>query len=107
MPYYHFLQDVAVIWVVIVFVLALFAAGYAGAPLLVYALLWSALALRVGSPCVALGAAGRIGARVSCACPAAFAGFRPGHARVGLGGFSAHDFRNRTGGHRSGGRMGG
>ena len=50
MPYYHLLQDVAIVWVVIVFVLAFFAAGYAGAPLLAHTLLWSALLYGLGAP---------------------------------------------------------
>ncbi len=50
MPYYHFLQDVAIIWVVIVFILAFFAAGYTGAPLLVHTLLWSVLLYGLGVP---------------------------------------------------------
>ena len=50
MPYYHFLQDVAIVWVVVGCILAFFAAGYVGAPLLVHSLLWAGLLYGLGAP---------------------------------------------------------
>ena len=92
MPYYHFLQDVAIIWVVIVFILAFFAAGYTGAPLLVHTLLWSALLYGVGRTRLALDPAGCVCPGFSCARTAPRPCFRPGDAGVSFLGFPARDF---------------
>ncbi len=50
MPYYYFLQDVSIGWVVVAWLLAFWAAGYAGAPLLVHTLLAAGLLYGLGAP---------------------------------------------------------
>ena len=99
MPYYHFLQDVAIVWVVIVFILAFFAAGYTGAPLLVHTLLWSALLYGLGAPVwlwILLGVFALI-FHVPALRRALVSG--PVMQVFRFVGFSARDFRNRTDGH--------
>ncbi len=50
MPYYHFLEDASIGWVVLAWLLAFWAAGYAGAPLLAHTLLAAGLLYGLGAP---------------------------------------------------------
>ena len=50
MPYYHFLQDAPIVWVVVAWILAFWAAGYAGARLLVHTFLAAGLLYGLGAP---------------------------------------------------------